>query len=114
MKISTIAAILLLLSSITLLAADKPNIVFILADDLGYGDVHCLNPARGKIATPNLDRLASQGMSFTDAHDVASVCTPSRYGLLTGRYPRCNSTTRHPTSEKNIMCRAITRKSCSG
>lgn len=86
MKISTIAAILLLLSSITLLAADKPNIVFILADDLGYGDVHCLNPARGKIATPNLDRLASQGMSFTDAHDVASVCTPSRYGLLTGRY----------------------------
>lgn len=67
-------------------AADKPNIVFILADDLGYGDVHCLNPSRGKIATPNLDRLASQGMTFTDAHDVASICTPSRYGLLTGRY----------------------------
>ena len=67
-------------------AAEKPNIVFLLADDLGYGDVHCLNPQRGKIATPNLDRLASEGMTFTDAHAGASVCTPTRYGLLTGRY----------------------------
>ena len=46
----------------------KPNIVFILADDLGYGDVHVLNPTRGRIETPHLDRLASQGMTFTDAH----------------------------------------------
>ncbi|AMV34298.1 Arylsulfatase [Pirellula sp. SH-Sr6A] len=63
-----------------------PNIVLILADDLGYGDVQCLNPQRGKIQTPNLDRLATQGMVFTDAHSGSSVCTPTRYGLLTGRY----------------------------
>ncbi len=63
----------------------RPNIVYILADDLGYGDVHCLN-AEGKIATPNLDRFASHGMTFTDAHSGSAVCTPTRYGLLTGRY----------------------------
>ena len=57
----------------------------VLADDLGYGDVRCFNP-EGKIATPNLDRLASQGMRFTDAHTSSAVCTPTRYGLLTGRY----------------------------
>ena len=64
----------------------KPNVVYILCDDLGYGDVQCLNPQRGKIKTPNLDRLAAQGMTFTDAHSGSSVCTPTRYGLLTGRY----------------------------
>jgi arylsulfatase A-like enzyme len=63
-----------------------PNIVYILADDFGYGDLHALNPQRGKIATPHLDRLASQGMAFLDAHSGSSVCTPTRYGLLTGRY----------------------------
>ncbi len=67
-------------------ATQKPNIVVILADDLGYGDVHCLNPMRGKIKTPNLDTFASEGMTFTDAHSGSSVCTPTRYGLLTGRY----------------------------
>jgi arylsulfatase A len=67
-------------------AGDKPNLVFILADDLGYGDVQGLNPQRGKIATPHLDRLAAQGMTFTDAHSGSSVCTPTRYGLLTGRH----------------------------
>ena len=66
--------------------ADKPNIVYILADDLGYGDVHCLNPQRGKIPTPNIDCLAGQGMIFTEAHGSSSVCTPTRYGILTGRY----------------------------
>jgi arylsulfatase A-like enzyme len=65
--------------------ARLPSIVYILADDLGYGDVRCLNPA-GKIATPHLDRLAAQGMLFTDAHSGSSVCTPTRYGILTGRY----------------------------
>ncbi|MEO6784716.1 MAG: arylsulfatase [Chthoniobacteraceae bacterium] len=64
----------------------KPNLVYILCDDLGYGDVHCLNPKRGKIATPQLDRMASQGMIFTDAHSSSSVCTPTRYGIMTGRY----------------------------
>jgi len=67
-------------------ARAKPNIVYILADDLGYGDVHCLNPQRGKILTPNMDKLAAQGMVFTDAHGSSSVCTPSRYSILTGRY----------------------------
>ena len=66
--------------------ASRPNILYILADDLGYGDVHCLNPERGKIPTPNLDRLAGQGMRFTDAHSGSAVCTPTRYGILTGRY----------------------------
>lgn len=64
----------------------KPNIVYILADDLGVGDVQTLNPQRGRIRTPHLDRLASEGMSFEDAHSGSSVCTPTRYGLLTGRY----------------------------
>lgn len=63
----------------------KPNIVVILADDLGYGDVRCLNP-NGKIATPHLDKLAAAGMTFTDAHSGSAVCSPTRYGLLTGRY----------------------------
>jgi len=62
-----------------------PNIIYILADDLGYGDVSAYNPD-SKIATPNIDRLASQGMRFTDAHSPSSVCTPTRYGILTGRY----------------------------
>jgi arylsulfatase A len=67
-------------------SAPKPNIVYILADDLGYGDVQCYNPQRGKIPTPNLDRLAADGMRFTDAHTGSSVCTPTRYSVLTGRY----------------------------
>ena len=66
-------------------ATAQPNIVYILCDDLGYGDVKCLNP-QGKIATPNMDRLAASGMIFTDAHSSSSVCTPTRYGILTGRY----------------------------
>lgn len=63
----------------------KPNIVFILADDLGYGDVQCLNP-RGKIPTPEMNRFAASGMIFTDAHATSALCSPSRYGILTGRY----------------------------
>jgi arylsulfatase A len=65
--------------------AGHPNVVYVLADDLGYGDVKRLNPA-GKIPTPQLDKLAAQGMTFTDAHSGSSVCTPTRYGILTGRY----------------------------
>ena len=64
---------------------NKPNIIFILADDMGYGDMSCQNP-NSKIPTPNLDKLASQGRRFTDAHASSSVCTPSRYAILTGRY----------------------------
>lgn len=75
------------LSATALLAANgsRPNIVLILADDLGYGDVSCNNP-RSKISTPFVDRLAAQGMRFTDAHTPSAVCTPTRYGLMTGRY----------------------------
>ena len=63
-----------------------PNVVVILADDLGYGDVACYNP-ESRIPTPNLDQLAAQGMRFTDAHSPCTVCTPTRYGLMTGRMP---------------------------
>jgi arylsulfatase A len=66
-------------------ASKLPNIVVMLADDLGYGDPHCYNP-ESRIPTPNLDRLAAAGVRFTDAHTPSAVCTPTRYGLLTGRY----------------------------
>ncbi len=64
----------------------RPNIVLIMADDMGYGDVGCYNP-ESKIPTPNIDRLAEQGVRFTNAHAAGAWCVPSRYGLLTGRYP---------------------------
>ncbi len=67
-------------------SAVNPNILVILADDLGYGDVQCNNPERGKIPTPNIDKLASQGIRFTDGHSSSGVCSPTRYTLLTGRY----------------------------
>ncbi len=66
-------------------AAPPPNIVVILADDMGYGDPGAWNPD-SKVPTPHIDRLASEGMRFTDAHSPSAVCTPTRYGLLTGRY----------------------------
>lgn len=64
---------------------NRPNFVYILADDMGYGDLSCLNGNCG-FRTPNLDRLAAEGMAFTDAHSSSAVCTPSRYSILTGRY----------------------------
>ncbi len=76
----------LLPAAIACAGVPHPNIVYIIADDLGYGDVQCLNPQRGRIPTPNIDRLAREGMTFTDAHSGSSVCTPTRYGVLTGRY----------------------------
>ncbi len=80
-------ALFCLLFPVALLAAERPpNILIILADDLGYGDVRAYNPTRGKIATPHLDRLAAEGMRFTDGHSSSGVCSPSRYTLLTGRY----------------------------
>ncbi|RYD90117.1 MAG: hypothetical protein EOP54_24475, partial [Sphingobacteriales bacterium] len=66
-------------------AQQKPNIIYILADDMGYGDLSCYNP-QSKINTPNIDRLAANGMKFTNAHSASSVCTPSRYSIMTGRY----------------------------
>ena len=77
----------LLLASLSLSAADarRPNIVILLADDMGYGDISIQNP-ESKIPTPNIDRLAREGTRFTDAHSSSGVCTPSRYALLTGRF----------------------------
>lgn len=67
-------------------SSPRPNIVFIMVDDMGYGDLGCYN-RESKIPTPNIDRLAGQGMRFTDAHAPAAVCVPTRYGLMTGSYP---------------------------
>ncbi len=64
---------------------NKPNLIYILADDMGYGDISALNENCG-FRTPNLDQMAKEGMCFTDAHSTSAVCTPSRYGILTGRY----------------------------
>jgi arylsulfatase A len=90
MKASLFIAAIVPLFVVAPLGADeparrKPNVVVILADDLGYGDLQCYNKD-SKIPTPNLDRLASQSLRFTDAHTPCAVCTPTRYGLLTGRY----------------------------
>lgn len=83
---------LLILHSVVSFASQKhsdtkefPNIVYVLADDMGQGDLSCYNP-QSKIPTVNLDNLAEAGMRFTDAHSGASICTPTRYGILTGRY----------------------------
>lgn len=66
-------------------SAQQPNVVLIFADDLGYGDLGCYGAT--KVQTPNIDQLAAEGKKFTDAHSASAVCTPSRYGLLTGQYP---------------------------
>ncbi|MGJ8694681.1 MAG: sulfatase-like hydrolase/transferase [Verrucomicrobiaceae bacterium] len=73
--------------SLSLLSASEkpPNVVLIFADDLGYGDLGCYGAT--KLKTPNIDKLAAEGRKFTDAHSASAVCTPSRYGLLTGEYP---------------------------
>jgi arylsulfatase A-like enzyme len=77
-------------------AADLPHVVVILVDDMGYGDLRAYNP-QSKISTPNLDRLAAEGMRFTDAHAPGPLCHPSRYGLMTGRYPFRTDVSRWPT-----------------
>ena len=84
LKLQFIFAFALVASSASLVTAtDHPNIVFIYADDLGYGDVGCYN-RESKIPTPNLNRLAEVGIRFTDAHSPSTVCTPSRYSVMTG------------------------------
>ena len=84
----SLATLIVFSFAMPLLADDAfstPNIVIIFADDLGYGDVGCYGAA--KIHTPNIDALARDGMKFTDAHSAASLCSPSRYGLMTGYCP---------------------------
>ena len=88
MRIATSTALLAaaaLCSCTTEQPEQPPNIVLILADDFGVGDIQAHYPDN-KIATPYLDKLVQEGMSFTDAHSPSAVCTPTRYGLLTGRY----------------------------
>ena len=82
-----IGLVLVCLGGIPRLAsAEKPNIVFVLFDDIGYGQPTVYR-GESQFKTPHLNRLADQGMRFTDAHSAASNCTPTRYGVLTGRYP---------------------------
>ena len=73
------------LTTCTTVVAQPPNVILINADDLGYGDVGCYGAT--KVQTPHIDRLAKEGRRFTDAHSCSAVCTPSRYGLMTGEYP---------------------------
>ena len=84
MKLSIIG--LLLMSYVSLLhSQNQPNIIYILADDMGSGDVMVYNKD-AKFPTPHIDKMASEGVTFTDAHTSSSVCTPTRYGIMTGRY----------------------------
>jgi len=83
-RFATVLILPLVFAGTSAAAANRPNILFILADDLGYGDVACYNP-EAKAPTPHLDALAGQGMRFIDAHSPSTVCTPTRYSLLTGR-----------------------------
>lgn len=92
----TLVSVLLLTPLTADAAQQKPNIVIVLVDDMGYGDPACYNP-QSKIATPHIDRLAGEGMRFTDAHAPGPLCHPSRYGLMTGRYPFRTDITRWPT-----------------
>mgnify|MGYP001813801689 FL=1 len=84
--LSIIGIFLLVTTASTPVAADRPNIVIILADDLGYGSLNSYGADATHIRTPNIDRLAAEGTRFTDANTPSSVCSPTRYGLLTGRY----------------------------
>ncbi len=86
MKILFIAVFTLVISSLKLLAAHKPNILILMVDDMGYGDASCYN-SKSKISTPHIDRIAREGIRFTDAHAPGPFCHASRYGLMTGRYP---------------------------
>src|ERR1041384_5410728 len=84
LRLAFVFALTALLTAHSARAAEKPNILLLYADDLGFGDVSCYGATR--IKTPNLDRLAREGLRFTDAHCASSTCTPSRYALLTGEY----------------------------
>jgi arylsulfatase A-like enzyme len=73
-----------MLLAATAVAAEKPNVVLLYADDLGYGDISCYGAKT--ISTPNIDKLAAEGLQFTDGHCAAATCTPSRFAMLTGEY----------------------------
>ncbi len=82
---SLFGILVLSLAAVQAAASKRPNVLILYADDLGYGDLGCYNAA-SKIPTPNLDRLAAEGIRFTDGHSSSGICTPSRYALLTGRH----------------------------
>ena len=86
MKKNLPAILILFCSGILLSAAERPNVVFILADDLGYGDVKAFGGKKSKVPTPHFDRLCKDGIKFTNAHVTDSVCVPSRTSIMTGRY----------------------------
>lgn len=99
----TVLGLMLLNASIFAKSPDLPNIVIILADDMGYGDVSCNNPD-SKIQTPNIDRIAAEGIRFTDAHAGGNYCIPSRYALMTGRFAtRESMKLNHPLIEDERM-----------
>lgn len=81
----TLAALWAAVATLCRADAPRPNMIFLMADDLGWGDFQCYNP-KGKVPTPNLDRLARDGMRFTDAHTPAAPCAPTRYAVATGNY----------------------------
>ena len=85
MNCAGLALAMILALATSFAAAEKPNVVLIFSDDLGYGDLGCYGAT--KLKTRNIDRLAKEGRRFTDAHSASAVCSPSRYGLLTGKYP---------------------------
>ncbi|MDF7824766.1 arylsulfatase [Pontiellaceae bacterium B12227] len=86
MKVKPLLYAALCFIGLAVFAASKPNVVLIYADDMGYGEIQRFHPEASKVPTPHLNKLCDEGMMFTDAHTSASVCTPSRYALLTGRY----------------------------
>ncbi|MDX2445010.1 MAG: arylsulfatase [Bacteroidales bacterium] len=85
LMVLTFLSLMLIFTNCSKVEYKKPNIIIIYADDMGYGDLNCQNP-NSKIPTPNLDKLASEGMRFTDAHSSSGICSPSRFALLTGTY----------------------------
>ena len=97
-----------LLSTLLLSAADKPNIIIILADDMGYGDVSSYNPD-SMIQTPGIDRLAKEGIRFTDAHSAGTLCVQARYGLMTGRYPYRDQF-RQPIADNRLTLAKLLKK----
>ena len=118
-RILSTIGLLLLLPEMVCVRADEtspnqaPNVVVILVDDMGYGDPQCFNP-ESKIATPNIDALARDGLKFTDAHAPGPLCHMSRYGLMTGRYPFRTDVSKWPTQpliEKDRMTIASLLKS---
>lgn len=81
-KLITISSALFVATAVK---AQSPNVILILADDLGYGDISAFNP-KSQIHTPHIDNLTQDGITFTDAHSSSALSTPSRYSILTGRY----------------------------